>query len=66
MKCRGGPYNGREWMVGGDEPEGWRITLSVPTGKFAYDRLIAEYRPVLVKGTYTRKGDCLIWKEGIE
>ena len=64
--CKGGPFNNQLFRAGDDVPEGWRITLSTPTGLTEYDHAAQSYQKVIRKGTYTRKGDVLVWKEGIE
>lgn len=63
LPCSGGPYDGNELMAGDDVPEGWRITLSVPTGRTQVYTENHEVVPEMVRGVYVRKGERLVWED---
>lgn len=60
LPCRGGPYDGKDLMAGDDVPEGWRITISVPTGQTIGGQ--PGGLPLVRSGVYVRKDDVLVWE----
>ncbi len=66
LPCVGGPFAGQKMMPGDDVPEGWRITVSRqhPTESVLLEDGLAY--PKVTRGVYVRKGDKLVWEEGIK
>ncbi len=62
LPCVGGPFDGHTLYVGDDTPNGWRIIVRAVMETSG----VVDCRLERVAGVYVRKGDRLIWEDGIK